>query len=508
VRFEDQTLGAIEKKSEETYKRIAVERLSGASMEKGLPQAMAAVAKEIERNVQFYSSMAWLCYLRLPTIRALTGWLNDGMETAHHAEMFTGKSKQQTLVGLEARPDGLVPIINPSRLRKVAQLIGGAFVYRQLRVFQSLTALDVSFHPTDSRQFPRPNPSEEQRRNLRAFNNRSHEQPMLLTTGAGVAVTTGEHDTEATTFPCVGFNDQTGRFGVGPLGLAKFKELRALEVAREETTQEIGDVLLALKVGYIAARNKGFLDDVTRYGLVCMQAHWLAQFFDNAEPIVKSIRELLPTWDFTNGSATVQNLQASRSRINRPPTVRATREWLALDLHSASTLLNALLFESFDKNAPQRGPTLEDDVQRLIDISPWKPSPAIRAWRGRKLRVGKQALTDIDAIGDRGGTLLIVEVKAYYYSIPYGAAERSQARNVREKCEEAIRRCSPATLRSATNVNLAPFPNILRVVCTPTPVYCNAEYTIADENEFAPTMSYWELWSKFAHDAVRADAAG
>lgn len=503
--MEDQTLGAIERKSEDNYRRIATAKLAGVPLERGLPQAMAAVAREIDRNVQFYSSMAWLCYLRLEKIRALTLWLNDGMETAHHAELFTGRSQQNTLLGLEQRADGLVPIINPSRLRRVAQLIGGAFVYRQLRVFQSLLALDVAFHPADPRQFPRPDPSEEQKRNLKAFNNRSYEHPMLLTTGAGIAVTTGENDTEETTFPCVGFNSQTGKFGVGPLGLEKFKDLLALGVAREHTAQEIGDVLLSLKVGYIAARNIGVLNDVTRYGMICMQSHSLALLFDNAEPIVIAIEKLLPTWNFGNGAAAVARLRKSGSIANRPPPVRVTGEWLALDLHSASTLLNALLFDSFDKNASQRGPTLEVDVQALIDKGPWKPSPEIRQWKGRNVLVGKQSLTDIDAIGERGGCLLIVEVKAYYYSIAYGAAERGQARNVREKCEATIRRCTPETLRTATNLNLARFPKIIRVVCTPAPVYCDARYTIANEHGFAPTMSYWELWQKFAVDELRAE---
>lgn len=501
----DQTLRDIEKKSEETYRRIASQMLSGVPMEKGLPKAMAAVAKEIERNVQFFSAMAWLCYLRLEPIRELALWLNDGMETAHHAEVFTGKSQQQTLLGLEAQPKGLVPLINPSRLRRVAQLIGGAFVYRQLRVFQTLLALDVSFHPTETGQFPRQDTSEEQKRNLSVYNNRVREQPMFLTTGAGIAVTTGEYDTEGTTFPCIGFNQQTQKFAVGPLGFEQFKQIKALGLTREETTQEIGDFLLALKVGYIAARNADFLETLARYGMISMEKHLLARFFDNAEMIVGSIKELLPTWKFSDGATTVENLRVSRNVANYAATIRITGNWLALDLHSASTALNALLFESFDKKAQERGPAFEDSVQRLIDMSAWKPSDEVRRWRSRPLRVGRQFLTDIDAIGECGGALLIVEVKAYYYGIGYGAADRGQARNVRERCEEAIRRCTPDTLRSATNVNLVAFSKIVRVVCTPTPVYCDAEYTVAGEDGFAPTMSYWELWTKFAHDAGRAD---
>jgi hypothetical protein len=53
-------------------------------------------------------------------------------------------------------------------------------------------------------------------------------------------------------------------------------------------------------------------------------------------------------------------------------------------------------------------------------------------------------------------------------------------------------------LREATNLNLTKFSRIVRVVCTPAPVYCIAEYSIPDDSGFAATMSYWELYRKLA----------
>jgi hypothetical protein len=330
-------------------------------------------------------------------------------------------------------------------------------------------------------------------KDLQALNKRSW-RPLMLVTGGGIAATAGENDTEATSFVCVGFDPQAAEFSVGLLGLSKFRRVLALKIVHEKRVQEIGDVLLSLKVGYIAARNAGLMEQIKRYGLICMQSHLLAVFFENAESIVTSIREFLPGWNHSNADATVTNLKAAGSELGYAPTVRISGDYLALDLHSASLLLDVLLFESFDKHAAERGPAFEDEIQHLIDQTAWKPSENIHKWRGRDVMIGDQVITDIDAIGERDGILLIIEAKAIYYSSAYGVADRGEIRNAREKCEQAVRRYSPDTFRQATNLDLTRFSRIVRVVCTPTPVYCVAEYTIPDEFGFAPTMSYWELY--------------
>jgi hypothetical protein len=56
--------------------------------------------------VQCYSSLDWLFYLRAPVLRRLTVWLADGMETAHHAEAFTGSSVQGT-IGFSVEAEGI-----------------------------------------------------------------------------------------------------------------------------------------------------------------------------------------------------------------------------------------------------------------------------------------------------------------------------------------------------------------------------------------------------------------
>ena len=49
---------------------------------------------------------------------------------------------------------------------------------------------------------------------------------------------------------------------MGPLGLAKFRDVFDLGILKQDFLQAIGDLLFALKVGYIAARNAGLRDQL------------------------------------------------------------------------------------------------------------------------------------------------------------------------------------------------------------------------------------------------------
>jgi hypothetical protein len=145
VKNQFETLCAIEQISEKTYTRIAAQEISGtAPLEQELSRAMAAVATEIDRNVQCYSSLDWLLYLRAPVFLRLTSWLADGMETAHHAEAFTGHSLQETL-GFSLELEGISPKWNSHRLRR------GRPTYR--RSVHLSAAPSVSIYARDGRDF-------------------------------------------------------------------------------------------------------------------------------------------------------------------------------------------------------------------------------------------------------------------------------------------------------------------------------------------------------------------
>jgi hypothetical protein len=80
----------------------------------------------------------------------------------------------------------------------------------------------------------------------------------------------------------------------------------------------------------------------------------------------------------------------------------------------------------------------ERNVQAGIDATLWRPAPGMAAMVGRTLRRGGQDITDIDAVGERNETLLIVSCKAIPFSDAWDRGEYNVVRNIASKVDEAI----------------------------------------------------------------------
>jgi hypothetical protein len=451
---------------------------SSGQIEQQIHDAQEILHSQLAERVNHYSALDWLFYLRSPSIRYLLSWLNDGLETAHHAEFFASESTK-TSTDSERCAGGIRPILDEYRFRRICQLVGESFVWRQLRVFNSLSAMDIELVIQDSPPFPKPLMTPPQKKALKIYNKRVFSRPMILVSGGGIATTTGDADNEDTTFVCLGTAGAEG-FQVGPLGLAKFREVFNLGILKPDFLQAIGDLLLTLKVGYIAARNAGLRDQLDRYGMFCIESKLIPSLIDQADSIAHSISTLIPSWKQGTGNAVKERLGQVGRNVEFAPPLRAIGEWCAWDLFAASSLLDDLLFRSIEKVNQERGPAFEDDVQAMIDRTAWRPPDKV--------------ITDIDAVGCYRGRLLVVECKAIYYGLAHGSAAKGEVRNAREKVEQAVRRCAPTELAGATNLDLKDFTERTRVVLTPTPVYVAAEYAEAPSNGFPLSLSYWELY--------------
>jgi hypothetical protein len=462
------------------------------NIEQAICDAQEILRAHLSERVNHYSALDWLFYLRSPSIRYLLAWLNDGLETAHHAEFFSSNSTK-AFTDSERCGRGIRPLLNQQRFRRIAQFVGESFVWRQLHVFSSLLAMDIELVLTGNPPFPQKRTTPEQEKTLKLYNERVYTRPMILVSGGGIATTTGETDTEDTTFACVGTSGAQG-FQVGPLGLAKFRDVFSLGILKPDFLQGLGDLLLALKVGYIAARNAGLRDQLDRYGMICIESKLVHSLIDQADPIARSISTLIPSWNYGSDGAVLARLSHVGRDVEFAPPLRTVGEWCAWDLFAASSLLDELLFRSMEKMSGERGPVFEDDAQALIDRTRWAPSSEMRSWKGRKLKVGERILTDIDAIGCHDGRLLLVECKSIYYGLAHGSAAKGEIRNAREKVEQAARRCSQPELVVATNLDLKGFAEIIRVVLTPAPVYVAAEYAETRTSGFPMSLSYWELY--------------
>lgn len=158
--------------------------------------------------------------------------------------------------------------------------------------------------------------------------------------------------------------------------------------------------------------------------------------------------------------------------------LRRDGELICVDLYAATARLNSLLeFPHVQgKIANARAAHFELAAQALIDDSPWRPGKDLTQLRGRKLRYENQDVTDIDAIGEYNGTLLMVSCKSVIYSSAYDAGEYAVVKNKSDMINLAVthwegKRDFFVKHTIGANYDFRNYQRLLAVVCTPWPVY-------------------------------------
>lgn len=157
------------------------------------------------------------------------------------------------------------------------------------------------------------------------------------------------------------------------------------------------------------------------------------------------------------------------------PTIRPLDdEWLIVDLAGASLRLADALSRPDVSGAMVNvwSQHFERSVQEAINGTGWRPSPDLLARRGRTLRRDGRALTDIDAVGERGGTLLIVSCKGVPYSDAWDRGEYQAVRKIATNVEGSVAAWSAFvdTLREqriGDNFDFSSYRRIVGVVVYP-----------------------------------------
>jgi hypothetical protein len=80
----------------------------------------------------------------------------------------------------------------------------------------------------------------------------------------------------------------------------------------------------------------------------------------------------------------------------------------------------------------------EREVQALIDSSSWQPSAQVRDLVGRTARLNGEPITDLDAIGENGGRLLLVSCMSVAGSDGYLRGDFNAVRNLRTAVESKV----------------------------------------------------------------------
>ncbi|MCC7054729.1 MAG: hypothetical protein IT355_15765 [Gemmatimonadaceae bacterium] len=140
---------------------------------------------------------------------------------------------------------------------------------------------------------------------------------------------------------------------------------------------------------------------------------------------IAALRHRFPAWaDLFESDllAFLRRCMASPARIwplgGIPLAFQATPDHIGIDLAAATRqFLSTVRFPAKEGDVPNaRSHTLETQVQARIDASAWRPPPALRALRGRKLKLGGRVIGEIDALGVRDGIALLVSCKSIAYT--------------------------------------------------------------------------------------------
>ena len=115
----------------------------------------------------------------------------------------------------------------------------------------------------------------------------------------------------------------------------------------------------------------------------------------------------------------------------------------------------------------------EATIQDAIDASAWHPSAVIAALSGRHLSAGGHRITDVDAVGERGGCLLLVSCKCRPFSLEWDRGDYGTVRNVASALDVAIDEWAHRIeqLRAAPrgdNYDFSRYRELVGVVVTPT----------------------------------------
>ncbi|MEU0505459.1 hypothetical protein [Nocardia sp. NPDC005998] len=260
----------------------------------------------------------------------------------------------------------------------------------------------------------------------------------------------------------------------GPLLL----QLRALRDFQERTPE--GETWWGVELSALLACMRAAITtleshvSVLRYGYALYERRTFIENFD------ASFQEIAAVSNPDGALRALFGLSGSLWPLIPGPVIRVAGNSLYVDLVSATSNLQRLttIARRGGKLANVRADRFEHDVQDVIDVSPWRPGPALRSLRGRSLRLRGRPVTDLDAVGERDGVLLAISAKSVPYTPEYDMGEHAAVRNLADRCERFVAEWDKrietlASDRLGQNYDLSAYRELLGVVCLPFAPYCH-----------------------------------
>ena len=234
---------------------------------------------------------------------------------------------------------------------------------------------------------------------------------------------------------------------------------------------------MALRVSRFAAGYYPFF----KYGLIYAAEPFLADLYrTQVRPAVMASSFAPMVDDQPELSQVIERLVSVQGSlvpfVIGSPVIR-TGDRLLMDLHAASDLFGISIEYPVTGGGAgnARAEHFEYSVQSAIDSTEWKPSSSTALLR-KVLRLDGNDVTDIDALAELDGTLLLIDCKSRVYSAAVEHADFRAFQNNRQFVEEKVHHWNGVieTLRASPvgdNYDLSRLKEVLGVVCTPFPVY-------------------------------------
>ncbi len=151
--------------------------------------------------------------------------------------------------------------------------------------------------------------------------------------------------------------------------------------------------------------------------------------------------------------------------------------------------------------ANYRAETFENSVAEIIKNSTWNPGENNLR---KKIKKDGKEITDLDVVGIKDSTLLIISCKSRMYTDEYEIGDYNEIRNTKNLVNEAVDywdKIKQFLIDNPVgdNYNYSSYNNIISVVCTPFPVYTDYNKAISTvENGLYKVCSITELanWIK------------
>jgi hypothetical protein len=216
------------------------------------------------------------------------------------------------------------------------------------------------------------------------------------------------------------------------------------------------------KVGYTVMESRAFMDLLTQY--VPTVAPSVDVIFDGQAP--RSASEVV---------SDLESLPATMWPLRPGPVLRHADDRVAIDVYAATRRLQAMV--TMPRNlggdvVNQISFAFEEHVQAVLDVSTWAPAEDLRQLRGKTLARDGRHITDIDAIGQKGNTLLVVSCKNYPYTEDYDSGAYPVVRNIETALQDAIAHWEAFVVDISSNpvgsnFNFSEFDRIVGLVVTP-----------------------------------------